>query len=123
MVIGFCACTPKLTTVPPSQVSEMRVERLSDGILAPAPTSREDEERQVALILQLESHYAKSGSCLDSAGHKYRVTLYLGDVKDAEVYLNEDNSVCKAGKRYVAVENAYKPVSISDWDALFGEKE
>lgn len=119
LLLTLCGCTAKLTTVRPAEISELRVERIADGELSPFQTTMRAAS---TLILQLEEPYEETGACTEADGHKYHVTLFLGVENpkvDTEVYLNEDNSVCKDGKRYVPMDKADKPVNIADWDALF----
>lgn len=118
-VLLFAGCTPKLATVRPAEVSELRVERLSDGAISPYNETMQAAE---ALIFQLEEPYDAAGVCGNDDGHKYHVTLYLGVENkkiDTEVYINQDGSVCRKGKRYIPSDMADAPVNLADWDALF----
>lgn len=123
MLLFLTACTSKLTTVRPSEISELRVERLSDGAIGEFPDKENARNLQESLIFQLEQPYNSTGRCKDSDGHKYKVTLFICETIDTEVILNEDQSVCKEGSRYVASEKADNPVKLADWDMLFTEKK
>ncbi len=122
LLVFLTGCTAKLTTIRPSEINRVLVERLADGAVI------ETLNADVAewMILQFEQPYADEGACSQEDGHKYHVTLMRGqDGQDVEleVFINEDSSVCKKGTRYIPMDAAHSPVNVADWDALFEEKE
>lgn len=123
MLLSFTlsACTAKLTTVRPAEISELRVERMADGTAVTLPDAAHDADLKDILIFQLEKPYNETGSCAETDGHLYHVRLYIGEKLDIEVIINEDGSVCKGGKRHAPSEKADAPVNVADWDALFDE--
>lgn len=125
LVIGFVltltSCSAKLTTVRPAEISELQVERMTDGAVVVLPNGEHDGDLKDSLIFQLEEPYSETGSCGDTDGHLYHVRLYIGDKLDTEVIISEDGSVCKGGKRHAPSDKADAPVDIADWNALFDE--
>ncbi len=109
----------KLTTVRPAEVSELRVERVSDGATVSLPAMPGDADLMQTLLFQLEEPYDKTGPCAGDEGHLYRVSLFIGNTLDTEVILNEDGSACRKGSRYAPAPKAEEPVRIADWAALF----
>ena len=122
-LLTLTACTAKLTTVRPAEISGLRVERMADGVTVTLPSAEHNADLKDALILQLEEPYGATGDCAETDGHVYRVSLYIGEKLDSEVVINEDSSVCRRGKRYVPLDKADSPVNIEDWNALFEEKD
>lgn len=126
LMLILCGCATKLTTVRPSEISLLTVERLSDGITVSLPYSPESGDLKDTLIFQLEEPYKEVSACSENDGHCYKVSLYLGAENkklDTEVVINSDGSVCKNGKRYVADVTAEQPVMIANWEALFPKDE
>lgn len=122
-LLALTACTVKLTTVRPAEISELRVERVADGVTVTLPSAKHDADLKDALIFQLEQPYGATGDCAEAGGHVYKVSLYIGEKLDTEVVINEDSSVCRGGKRYVPLDKADSPVNIDDWNALFAKKD
>lgn len=122
-LLALTACTTKLTTVRPAEISELRVERMADGVTVTLPSAEHGADLKDTLILQLEQPYGATGDCAETDGHVYKVSLYISKKLDTKVVINEDSSVCKGGKRYVPLGKAYLPVNIDDWNALFAEKD
>lgn len=121
----FTSCTAKLTTIRPSSISKLHVERIADGAEATLPCAEHNADVMERLVLQLEEPYGAAGDCSETDGHIYHATLMRGengqDV-ELEVFINEDSSVCKDGRRYVPLDKADSPVNIGDWNALFAEE-
>jgi len=122
-IFAFCGCTAKLTTVRPAEISELRVERMADGATVTLPSTEHSADLKNSLIFQLEEPYNGIGNCSETDGHIYHVSLYIGEKLDTEVYINEDSSVCKRGKRHIPFDKADVPVNIEDWNALFAEND
>ena len=120
LMISLCGCTRKLATIRPRDVY-IEMERLKDGAVTGMPNSAQLSEMGEALVLQLEAPYDATGDCGDGEAHKYHVTLVrvLSGETEIECFINDDSSVCKNGRRYVAVEEAAKPVDVADWDDYF----
>lgn len=119
----LCGCTAKLTTVRPAEISELRVERITDGVTVTLPSAKHNADLKNILIFQLEEPYGATGDCSETDGHLYKVSLYIVDKLDTEVIINKDSSVCRRGKRYVPLSKAGSPVNIEDWNALFAEDD
>ena len=62
-------CSEKLTTVRPAEISELRVERVSDSEIALLPLKASDADIKDRLILQLEEPYNETGTCAETDGH------------------------------------------------------
>ncbi len=122
-LLALTACTAKLTTVRPAEISELRVERMADGVTVTLPSAEHGADLKDTLIFQLEQPYGATGDCAETDGHVYKVSLYISEKLDTEVVINEDSSVCRGGKRYVPLDKADSPVNIDDWNALFAEKD
>ena len=120
-IFVFSGCTAKLTTVRPAEISELRVERMADGVTVTLPSTEHSADLKNRLIFQLEEPYNETGDCTEADGHLYRVRLYIVDELDTEVIINEDSSVCRRGKLHIPSGKADSPVNIEDWSALFAE--
>ncbi len=116
---ALCGCSVKMTTVRPSEINGVTVERISDGQTVTFPSETLDGDTKDRLILSLERFYDKVGSCTDSDSHAYKVSLFIGDKTDTELFINADGSVCRRGSRYIPTEDSVGAVDIADWDALF----
>lgn len=123
LALTLSACSAKLTTVRPAKISELRVERIADGMTVTLPSTGHDADLKDILIFQLEEPYHETGDCGAADKHLYHVRLYIGDKLDTEVIINEDNSVCRGGKRHIPSDKADSPVNIGDWNALFTESD
>lgn len=121
LTLTFSACSAKLTTVRPAEISELRVERMADGAVVTLPDAEHDADLKNNLIFQLEEPYQETGKCAETDGHLYRVRLYIGEKLDTGVIINKDGSVCKGGKRHTPSDKADAPVELADWNALFDE--
>lgn len=115
------SCYSKITTVRPSEISEMVVTQLFDSSSVTLPNAEQDADLMQRLIFQLEEPYDTLEKCTDPDEHIYQVKLYIGDKLDTDIYINADGSVCKNGRRYLPASAADEPVNISDWDALFAK--
>lgn len=102
LLLTLTACTAKLTTVRPAEISELRVERMADGVTVTLPSTEHDADLKDSLIFQLEEPYNETGDCSEVDGHLYHVSLYIGDKLDTEVYINEDGSVCRGGASVIS---------------------
>ena len=122
-LFALCGCTAKLTTVRPAEISELRVERMADGVTVTLPSAEHGADLKDTLIFQLEQPYGAASDCAETDGHVYKVSLYIGEKLDTEVVINEDSSVCRGGKRYVPLDKADSPVNIDDWNALFAKND
>lgn len=124
LVVFFCSCAAKLTTIRPTLIGRIKIENITTGEKAQLNRNSNEETSWLMddLIFQMERPYELKGLCGEDDGHLYDAKYYMGDKLELSVIINSDSSVCKSGRRYVQkAEDSVvdRSVNLDQWKKCF----
>ena len=117
------SCSAKLTTIQPTLISKINIEKLSSGDKIELVRTGLDEVEWLMddLVLQMEQLYVYTGKCTSNDDHLYKAEYYFKQRLELIVMINSDGSVCKNNKHYRLSKEQSDRISeyLDNWGMAF----
>ena len=120
----FNSCVVKLTTIRPTLITTITVEKIAIGDTIELHRDENDETDWLMddLVFQMEQNFKAIGNCGENEEHLYDARYFMGERLELDVIINTDDSVCKNGRRYVQKEDSSplnRSVNLEQWEQCF----